>query len=92
MWQGKGEATKGSEGLKKFVLKPGRLGEAIPVKISLVEGFAGFFFKDFQGRILVFDSCAPDFDVYQPPAVWVYPAKLWMKLDSESEKTLSGYG
>jgi hypothetical protein len=40
VWRGKGEATRGSEGLNKSELKPGRLGEAGPMKVSLVEGIA----------------------------------------------------
>ena len=32
--------------------------------------------KEFQRTILVLTVRAPDFDVYQPSAVWIYPAKL----------------
>jgi hypothetical protein len=46
------------------------------VKSFLVEAFAGIRLEDFQATILVLTVRAPDFDVCQPSAVWIYPAKL----------------
>jgi hypothetical protein len=75
VWRGKGEATEESEGLKE--LKPRRLGEARPEKVS-PRGRDCRLFASKLGRrkVLVLTARAPDFDVYQPSAVWICPENL----------------
>ncbi len=46
------------------------------MKTLRVQGLQVFSLKEIQGAILVLTVRAPDFDVYQPAAVWIYPANL----------------
>jgi hypothetical protein len=58
--------------IEEIRAKPGRLGEARAVKTLRVQGLQVFASKKIRGAILVLTGRAPDFDVYQPAAVWMY--------------------
>ncbi len=87
MWWGKGEATDGSEGLKKSELKPRRLGEARPENVTLV--------GEITGSLLLKLLAEDGFYILTARAlnsmftsIWrlgYARQNLWMKLDSESD-------
>ncbi len=66
----KGEATRGSEELKKPELEcRGGLEEQETVRVSVRKGLQVLVPRISRGRVLVLIARSPKFDVYQPPAV-----------------------
>jgi hypothetical protein len=69
-WRGKGEATRGSEGLNKSELEcRGGLEEQKNCGSFLLEGLQVLAPKIIRGRVLVLIARSLRFDVYQPLAV-----------------------
>jgi hypothetical protein len=54
---------------------PGEVGRARVKCLCVKQQPANPRIKMIRGRILVLTARAPDFDVYQPPAVWIRPVK-----------------